>query len=54
MFNLYLFKIICYIQYTKIQEDLMKEEKMSTITNLFEGKEIRSIWDSEKKNTILV
>ena len=24
--------------------------KLSTITNLFEGKEIRSIWDSEKED----
>lgn len=27
----------------------MKENKLTTITNLFEGKEIRSIWDSEKE-----
>ena len=27
----------------------MKQEKLETITNLFEGKEIRSIWDSEKE-----
>jgi len=27
----------------------MKENKLSTITNLFEGYEIRSIWDSEKE-----
>ena len=26
----------------------MKENKIDTITNLFEGNEIRSIWDSEK------
>ena len=26
----------------------MKENKLDTITNLFEGNEIRSIWDSEK------
>ncbi len=26
----------------------MKESKLETISNLFEGKEIRSIWDSEK------
>ena len=26
----------------------MKQEKLETITNLFEDKEIRSIWDSEK------
>ena len=24
-------------------------DKLATITNLFEGKEIRSIWDSEKE-----
>ena len=24
------------------------DNKLSTITNLFEGKEIRSVWDSEK------
>ena len=28
----------------------MKENKIDTITNLFEGKEIRSIWDSEKED----
>ena len=27
----------------------MDNNKIDTITNLFEGKEIRSIWDSEKK-----
>jgi len=27
----------------------MKENKIDTITNLFEGNEIRSIWDSEKE-----
>ena len=27
----------------------MNENKLETITNLFEGKEIRSIWDSEKE-----
>ncbi len=27
----------------------MKEKKLNTISNLFEGKEIRSIWDSEKE-----
>ena len=27
----------------------MKNEKLETISNLFEGKEIRSIWDSEKE-----
>ena len=27
----------------------MKEEKLKTITNLFEGSEIRSIWDSESE-----
>ena len=27
----------------------MKENKLQTITNLFEGKEIRSIWDKEKE-----
>ena len=26
----------------------MKESKLETISNLFDGKEIRSIWDSEK------
>ena len=25
------------------------KEKLNTITNLFEGNEIRSIWDSEKE-----
>ncbi len=28
----------------------MKENKLDTITNLFEGSEIRSIWDSEKED----
>lgn len=28
----------------------MKQEKLEIITNLFENKEIRSIWDSEKEN----
>lgn len=28
----------------------MKENKISTITNLFEGSEIRGIWDSEKED----
>ena len=27
----------------------MEDNKLDTITNLFEGKEIRSIWDSEKE-----
>ena len=27
----------------------MKNEKLETISNLFEGKEIRSVWDSEKE-----
>ena len=27
----------------------MRENKLNTISNLFEGKEIRSIWDSEKE-----
>ena len=27
----------------------MKQDKLETISNLFEGKEIRSIWDSEKE-----
>ena len=30
----------------------MKEEKLETITNLFEGKEVRSIWDAEKEEQI--
>ena len=28
----------------------MEEKKLETITNLFEGKEIRSIWDNEKED----
>ena len=28
----------------------MKDNKLETITNLFEGREIRSIWDSEKED----
>ena len=27
----------------------MKQDKLETISNLFEGKEIRSIWDNEKE-----
>lgn len=27
----------------------MKQDKLATITNLFEGKEVRSIWDSERE-----
>ena len=26
------------------------DNKLATITNLFEGKEIRSIWDAEKED----
>ena len=28
----------------------MKEEKLSTVVNLFKGSEIRSVWDSEKED----
>lgn len=28
----------------------MKENKLNVITNLFEEKEIRSIWDTEKED----
>ena len=28
----------------------MKEEKLKTMTNLFEGKEVRSVWNSEKED----
>ena len=28
----------------------MKETKLSTIVNLFEGSEIRSVWDSAKED----
>jgi len=28
----------------------MKENKLNLITNLFEEKEIRSVWDSEKED----
>ena len=28
----------------------MKEKKLDTITNLFEGKKIRSVWNSEKED----
>ena len=27
----------------------MKDEKLETISNLFEGKEIRSVWDAKKE-----
>ena len=30
------------------------EDKLQTITKLFEGNEIRSIWDSEKEEYFLV
>ena len=32
----------------------MDNNKLDTMTNLFEGKEIRSIWDSEKEEYFLV
>ena len=32
----------------------MDSSKLETISNLFEGKEIRSIWDSEKEEYFLV
>ncbi len=32
----------------------MNEGKLKTITNLFEGHEVRSIWNNEEKNIILV
>lgn len=32
----------------------MKDEKLETISNLFEGNEIRSIWNSEKEDYFLV
>lgn len=32
----------------------MDNNKLDTITNLFEGKEIRSVWDSEKEEYFLV
>ena len=28
----------------------MNQNKLETISNIFEGKEIRSIWDSEKED----
>ena len=31
----------------------MKEKKLNTISNLFDGKEIRSIWDSDKEEYYL-
>lgn len=31
-------------------EKLMKQNKLETIISLFEGKEIRSVWDSEKED----
>ena len=33
-----------------IMKDEMKKIKLDTITNLFEGNEIRSVWDSEKED----
>ena len=32
----------------------MKNEKLETISNLFEGKEIRSVWDAEKEEYYLL
>ncbi len=32
----------------------MNQNKLKTISNLFDGKEIRNVWDIEKKNTISV
>lgn len=32
----------------------MDNNKIETISNLFEDKEIRSVWDSEKKEYFLV
>ncbi len=32
----------------------MDNNKLNTITNLFEGKEIRSIWNSEREDYFLV
>ena len=32
----------------------MINNKLETISNLFDGKEIRSIWDSEKEEYFLV
>ena len=32
----------------------MEQNKLEAITNLFEGKEIRSVWDSEKEDYYLV
>ena len=34
----------------KIKGELMMNDKLETITNLFEGNEIRSVWDSEKND----
>ena len=36
-------------QYFKEEVVFMDSSKLETISNLFEGKEIRSIWDSEKE-----
>ena len=30
----------------------MKQDKLETITKLFEGKEIRSVWDNERKGIL--
>lgn len=30
----------------------MDSNKLDTITNLFEGKEIRSVWNSEKRRIL--
>ncbi len=32
----------------------MQESKLKTITNLFEGREVRSMWDAEIEITIFV
>ena len=30
------------------------DNRLETLSNLFEGTEIRSVWDSEKKKTIIL
>ena len=39
-----------YNEKIKIEEEKkMKENRIETIKNLFEGKEIRSVWNSEEE-----
>ena len=38
-----------FVKKAKERRKNMKENKLQTITNLFQGNEIRSLWDEEKE-----